>query len=375
MTEDDKKSIYNTVMEELAVYVRNFLAESVTKWTPETIESYLEEHPEITTREQFHTVNPSAYKAACKHGIIDNLFKRQVRKPYTKSEIRNYLKRHPEIETRYQFQKAKQPMFLAAYKFGMLDELFPMRMRPNKVVRTAQQQAEHDINNDLQRKYRNEVNNLYAERYMDKSLEDMWFPSDDEFKYEFFRKDYDVFLKNNKLDTIHNYMADILEKVPTQEEYVEKFLEMAEKRPERYGTAKEAMQKAKDEWTERVKKRYNDIVLLKRGSEEELKNYLLLKYIMAPQMIEHHRKFRGIYADELKFTNDVNQDEALRKLYRKFLVFNNPIDKDVWTIDQFVHIWVIRILKADVNQFSDKYGRASYYSERFDDLRGRYDRK
>jgi hypothetical protein len=42
---------------------------------------------------------------------------------------------------------------------------------------------------------------------------------------------------------------------------------MAEKRPERYGTVKEAMQKAKDEWTERVKKRYNDIVLLKRGSE------------------------------------------------------------------------------------------------------------
>jgi len=92
-------------------------------------------------------------------------------------------------------------------------------------------------------------------------------------------------------------------------------------------------------------------------------------------MIEHHRKFRGIYADELKFTNDVNQDEALRKLYRKFLIFNNPIDKDVWTIDQFIHIWVIRILKAVDNQFSDKYGRASYYSERFDDLRGRYDRK
>ncbi len=158
-------------------------------------------------------------------------------------------------------------MFLAAYKFGMLDELFPMRMRPNKVVRTAQQQAEHDINNDLQRRYRNEVNNLHAERYMDKSLEDMWFPSDDDFKYEFFRKDYDVFLKNNKFDTIHNYMADILEKVPTQGEYVEKFLEMAEKRPERYGTVKEAIQKAKDEWTERVKKRYNDIVSKKRGSE------------------------------------------------------------------------------------------------------------
>jgi hypothetical protein len=93
---------------------------------------------------------------------------------------------------------------------------------------------------------------------------------------------------------------------------------------------------------------------------------------MAPQMIEHHRKFRGIYADELKFTNDVNQDEALRKLYRKFLVFNNPIDKNVWTIDQFIHIWVIKILKATGNQFS---GKSSYYSERFNDLRGRYGRK
>ena len=41
-------------------------------------------------------------------------------------------------------------------------------------------------------------------------------------------------------------------------------------------------------------------------------------------------------------------EEFIQKLYRKFLVFNKPINKDVWNIYKFLKIWLMKIAKINM---------------------------
>jgi len=96
------------------------------KWTYETITKLIEEHPEINSRSSLEKISQSAYKAALKMGIVDDLFGKPVKERYiwSKEKVINYVKQHPEIDSKTKLKNSNESAYNAAYRFHIMNELF-----------------------------------------------------------------------------------------------------------------------------------------------------------------------------------------------------------------------------------------------------------
>lgn len=59
-------------------------------------------------------------------------------------------------------------------------------------------------------------------------------------------------------------------------------------------------------------------------------------------IIKDLRKLRNS-SNEHHYWEWLGEQEKWQKLYRKFLVFNKPIDENVWTIEQFLKMWFMKV--------------------------------
>ena len=106
MTYNEKKSLYESIMNEVEALLEEKIKGRPVKWTRDAVEDYLEEHPDIRTPGDLYNDNKSIYIAANRQGFLDDVFvnKRSKKKRgryWTKKTIQNYLNRHPEITSPY----------------------------------------------------------------------------------------------------------------------------------------------------------------------------------------------------------------------------------------------------------------------------------
>ena len=105
-----------------------FLNESSIKWTKEKLQAEADKHK---TKKDFKENNSSAYEYAKKDGLLDDLFKNHVNKGYsenkssdehwTKEKLQKEANKH---KTKKDFKENNSSAYEAAKKSGLLDELF-----------------------------------------------------------------------------------------------------------------------------------------------------------------------------------------------------------------------------------------------------------
>ena len=103
-------------------------------WNEETIIQFVNQHPEIISRNTLEKASQSAYKAALRLNMLDELFGNRLKERYVCSpeKVLIFMKEHPEIETRTMLKKASEEIYNAAYRFNMMNDLFQPVERWNK---------------------------------------------------------------------------------------------------------------------------------------------------------------------------------------------------------------------------------------------------
>lgn len=85
-------------------------------------------------------------------------------------------------------------------------------------------------------------------------------------------------------------------------------------------------------------------------------------------------------SDKKRFTDETLSDKKFQALYRKFLVYNKPIDEKIWTLKQFLHMSVMKFLgKFDMlglpqydeiePEFPNKLQKTKFYRDRREEVR------
>ena len=80
------------------------------------------------------------------------------------------------------------------------------------------------------------------------------------------------------------------------------------------------------------------------------------------------------------FIHSTLSDEKFQALYRKFLVYNKPIDENIWTPKQFLHMSIMKFLgKFDMlgislydeidSEFPNKFHKTKFYRDRREEVR------
>jgi hypothetical protein len=80
------------------------------------------------------------------------------------------------------------------------------------------------------------------------------------------------------------------------------------------------------------------------------------------------------------FIHSTLSDEKFQALYRKFLVYNKPIDEKIWTLKQFLHMSVMKFLgKFDMlglpqydeiePEFPNKLQKTKFYRDKREEVR------
>lgn len=80
------------------------------------------------------------------------------------------------------------------------------------------------------------------------------------------------------------------------------------------------------------------------------------------------------------FIHSTLSDEKFQTLYRKFLVYNKPIDEKIWTPEQFLHMSIMKFLgKFDMlgispydeidSEFPNKFHKTKFYRDRREEVR------
>ena len=91
------------------------------KWTEKTIRQFVKDN-NIKTRKELATKSGSAYDAALKLGLLDDLFGEKELK-WTEESIKQFVKDN-NIKTRSELQTKAKSAYAVALKFGLLDDLF-----------------------------------------------------------------------------------------------------------------------------------------------------------------------------------------------------------------------------------------------------------
>ena len=81
-----------------------------------------------------------------------------------------------------------------------------------------------------------------------------------------------------------------------------------------------------------------------------------------------------------KFIHSTLSDEKFQALYRKFLIYNKPIDEKIWTPKQFLHMSIMKFLgKFNMlglsqydeldSEFPNKFQKSKFYRDRREEVR------
>ena len=113
----DSETIHNTKNGGLSVVTKTC---GKSKWTEATI---LQEALKYQTRTEFHLSSGTAYKAACKMGILDKVCQHMaesINKPWTYEELKEEALKY---QTRNEFSKGNHKAYSAINYRGLSDEL------------------------------------------------------------------------------------------------------------------------------------------------------------------------------------------------------------------------------------------------------------
>jgi hypothetical protein len=95
-------------------------------WNRESILEFIDQHPEIISRNTLEKASQSVYKAALRLNMLNELFGNRLkeRNVWSPEKVLEYMKEHPEIKSRNMLKKASEEIYNAAYRFNLIDILF-----------------------------------------------------------------------------------------------------------------------------------------------------------------------------------------------------------------------------------------------------------
>lgn len=357
--------------------------ESVTlKWTREAVQDWFDEHgDEYEKPSDFDRDAPGAYSAAVRYGMIKYLFPkwRKKPKPYTKPQIKQYLKRHPEITSPNELQKKNSRAYRRAWESGWIDELFPHKKKRGPDMMTPERKAKRRYDDEQRTRYNAEREQMRQDEETDKKLDKLWFP--DELPVRIFEDDWKSFIRRYNTSGIDDPKQTAYRK--TIDEYGElddyvtaKAKESYNAHYARYGSFNNFLdtnrRRFEHGWYIKLKDNIRFYEEEKRTKTISLKDYITLRYIDIQTFIRHQTKIFGIYPDELEFTDYVIDNEEFQRQYRKFLVFNKPIDTNIWTSSQFLQMWVLKQYKLLTVDDDDNNPKYKYWQQNVHNLRLKY---